>query len=102
MNQAVWDYLAELQARNYSRSRINQIRHAMELLIVYLQEHHRITEWREVGENQIYEFAAWIGTKYRTSTDGYVAMNTLKQWLSCVRVFFSWMKARSRLLYNPA
>src|SRR5213075_3547871 len=101
MHEDVIDYLNWLQARNYSRSRINQLRHALELLINYLTQQHQISAWREVSAEHIYQFAGWLGTgyrkRYRGAQNKYISLSTVMQWLSCVRVFLHWMVTARRL-----
>jgi len=105
MNDDLIEYLQRLQACHYSASRITQMRYAVELLISYVREQHQVSDWREVTAEHIYQFAGWLGTRYRKSYGGtensLVSLSTIRQWLSCVRVFLHWQVTEQRLMQNP-
>jgi integrase/recombinase XerD len=102
MNRAHADYLSDLQSRRYSSSRLIHVRRTVELLILYLKESHRITDWRAVNESHLRSFAVFAATRHRTPKDNYISADTLRQWLSCVRGFFAWMNETGRLIHNPS
>lgn len=102
MNRALSDHLAQLEARGYSRSRLSLIRRTTEMLMLYLRESHAISDWRAVSENHLREFAIFAATRHRTSTGKQVSAGTLRQWVSCLRSFFGWMRATGRMVYDPS
>jgi integrase/recombinase XerD len=102
MNKALADYLAELESRRYSHSRLTHVRRTIELLTLYLKEAHHIADWRAVNESHLRAFAVFAATRHQTPKGKLVSSGTLRQWLSCVRGFFAWMTAAGRLVHNPA
>ena len=102
MNRVVADYLAELESRRHSSSRLTHVRRTHEMLMLYLKEAHPLADWRAVNENHLRDFAVFAATRHRTPKDKLVSPDTLRQWLSCVRGFFSWMNLTGRLVHNPA
>lgn len=102
MNQSLTDYLAELESRRYSSSRLTHVRRTIELLMLYSKEAHRITDWRAVNESHLRGFAVFARTRHRTPKDQPISPNSLRQWLSCVRGFFAWMSESGRLVHDPS
>jgi integrase/recombinase XerD len=102
MNKALADYLAELESRRYSHSRLTHVRRTIELLTLYLKEAHHIADWRAVNESHLRAFAVFAATRHQTPKGKLVSPGTLRQWLSCVRGFFAWMNESGRLVHNPA
>jgi integrase/recombinase XerD len=96
------EYLRELRARNYSASRLIHVGRAVSLLTLYLEEAHRVCDWREVELFHLQGFTVFAATRYRTPRGRLIGAGTLRQWLSCVRVFFAWMRSRGRLTCDPA
>jgi integrase/recombinase XerD len=96
------DYLSELRARNYSNSRLLHVQRAVWVLTLYLREAHQVSDWREVRLAHLQGFTVFASERYRTPNERLVGVNTLRQWLSCVRGFFAWMSLRERLDSNPA
>jgi integrase/recombinase XerD len=102
MNKALADYLAELESRRYSHSRLTHVRRTIELLMLYLKESHQLADWRAVNESHLRAFAVFAATRHQTPKGKLVSPGTLRQWLSCVRGFFSWMNQSGRLVHDPA
>jgi integrase/recombinase XerD len=102
MNKALADYLAELESRRYSGSRLTHVRRTIEMLMLYLKEAHQLTVWRAVNENHLRGFAVFAATRHRTAQGNLVSPDTLRQWLSCVRGFFRWMNESGRLVHDPS
>ena len=102
MNQPLTDYLAELESRRYSHSRLTHVRRTIELLMLYLKESHQLSDWRAVNESHLRSFAVFAGTRHHTPKGKLVSPGTLRQWLSCVRGFFAWMNESGRLVHDPA
>jgi integrase/recombinase XerD len=102
MNKALADYLAELESRRYSQSRLTHVRRTIELLMLYLKESHQLSDWRAVNESHLRAFAVFAATRHRTRKGKFVSADTLRQWLSCLRGFFAWMNQSGRLIHDPA
>src|SRR5882672_211394 len=102
MNRAVDAYLAELEARGFSRSRRHHSARTLERLILYLREAHSITDWRAVNETQLRDFAVYAATRHRSPRGKLISAATLRQWLSIVRCFFAWQCTHGHLLHSPA
>jgi integrase/recombinase XerD len=102
MNKALADYLAELESRRYSGSRLAHVRRTIEMLTLYLKEAHRLTDWRAVNESHLRAFAVFGATRHRTTKGNLVSPDTLRQWLSCLRGFFGWMNETGRLVHDPS
>jgi integrase/recombinase XerD len=102
MNRALDNYLADLQSRCYSSSRLTHVRRTVELLMLYLKETHQITDWRAVNESHLRGFAIFAATRHRTPKGKYLSPGTLRQWLSCIRGFFAWMNEAGRLVHNAS
>ena len=102
MNRALDNYLAELQSRRYSSSRLTHVRRTVELLMLYLKETHQITDWRAVNESHLRGFAVFAATRHRTPKGNYISAGTLRQWLSCIRGFFAWMNETGHLIHDPS
>ena len=102
MNKALADYLAELESRRYSYSRLTHVRRTIEMLMLYLKEAHQLDDWRAVNESHLRAFAVFAATGHRTTKGNLVLPDTLRQWLSCLRCFFAWMNESGRLVHNPA
>lgn len=102
MNKALADYLAELESRRYSASRLTHVRRTIEMLMLYLKESHQLGDWRTVNESHLRAFAVFARTRHHTPKGKLVSPGTLRQWLSCVRGFFAWMTAAGRLVHDPA
>ena len=102
MNKALADYLAELESRRYSGSRLVHVRRTIEMLMLYLKEAHQLTDWRAVNEGHLRDFAVFAATRHRTTKGNLVSPDTLRQWLSCVRSFFGWMTESGRLVHDPS
>ena len=102
MNKALADYLAELESRRYSGSRLTHVRRTIEMLMLYLKEAHQLTDWRAVNESHLRSFAVFAATRHRTTKGNLVSPDTLRQWLSCVRGFFGWMNESGRLVHDPS
>ncbi|MFY9553178.1 MAG: hypothetical protein WAV47_00515, partial [Blastocatellia bacterium] len=62
MNKALADYLAELESRRYSGSRLAHVRRTIEMLVLYLKEAHRLADWRAVNESHLRGFAVYAAT----------------------------------------
>jgi integrase/recombinase XerD len=102
MNKALAEYLAELESRRYSGSRLAHVRRTIEMLMLYLKEAHQLTDWRAVNEGHLPAFAVFAATRHRTTKGNLVSPDTLRQWLSCVRGFFGWMNQTGRLVHDPS
>jgi len=102
MNQPLTDYLAELESRRYSQSRLAHVRRTIELLTLYLKESHQLADWRAVNESHLRACAVFASTRHQTPKGKLVSPGTLRQWLSCLRGFFAWMNESGRLVHNPA
>jgi site-specific recombinase XerC len=102
MNRAVDAYLAELDARRFSHSRRHHVARTLERLLLYLREAHQVSDWRVVNETQFRDFAVYAATRHRTPKRKPISAATLRQWLSIIRSFFSWLNHNGRLLHNPA
>jgi len=102
MSRALEDHLRELEARGYSQSRLTHVRRTIEMLMLYLRESHSISDWRAVSESHLREFAIFAATRHRTPTGKLVSPNTMRQWLSCLRSFFAWMRDTGRLVADPS
>lgn len=101
-SSALESYLAELESRRYSQSRLTHVRRTIELLTLYLKESHQLADWRAVNESHLRAFAVFAATRHHTPKGKLVSSGTLRQWLSCVRGFLAWMTAAGRLVHNPA
>jgi integrase/recombinase XerD len=102
MNAALEAYLAELEARRCSPSRRHHVARTLDRLLLYLRETHSLTDWRSVNETQLRDFIVYAATRHRTPKGRSVSATTLRQWLSIIRSFFSWLNRNGRLLHNPA
>ena len=102
MNRAIDAYLAELEALRFSHSRRLHAARTLERLLIYMREAHSITDWRTVNESQLRDFARYAATRHRSPTGQRISAATLRQWLSIVRSFFSWLHRNGHLLHNPA
>ncbi len=102
MNRALDAYLAELEARHFSRSRRHHSARTLERLILYLREAHRITDWRAVNETHLRDFAVYAATRHRSPQAKHISAATLRQWLSIIRCFFAWQCTHGQLLHSPA
>ena len=102
MIRALADYLAELESRRYSGSRLTHVRRTVELLMLYLKESYQIDDWRAVNESHLRAFAVFAATRHRTRKGELVSPGTFRQWLSCVRGFLAWMNQTGRLVHDPA
>jgi integrase/recombinase XerD len=102
MNKALAHYLAELESRRYSGSRLAHVRRTIEMLMLYLKEAHQLTDWRAVNENHLHAFAVFAATRHRTPKGKLVSPDTLRQWLSCLRGFLGWMNESGRLVHDPS
>jgi integrase/recombinase XerD len=102
VNKALADYLAELESRRYSGSRLTHVKRTIEMLMLYLKEAHRLADWRAVNESHLRGFAVFAATRHRTAKGNLVSPDTLRQWLSCIRSFFVWMNETGRLVHDPA
>jgi integrase/recombinase XerD len=102
MNKALADYLAEIESRRYSGSRLTHVTRTIEMLMLYLKEAHQLTDWRAVNESHLRGFAVFAAARHRTPKGKYVSPDTLRQWLSCVRGFFAWMNLTGRLVHDPS
>jgi integrase/recombinase XerD len=102
MNRAIDAYLAELEARRYSHSRRLHAARTLEGLLLYMREAHSITDWRAVNESQLRDFALYAATRHRSPKGQRISAATLRQWLSIMRSFFSWLHRNGHLLHNPA
>ena len=102
MNRAVDAYLADLEVRRFSYSRRHHSARTLERLVLYLREAHHVTDWRAVNETHLRDFAVYAATRHRTPKGKTVSATTLRQWLSIIRSFFSWLNCNGRLLHNPS
>src|SRR4051812_36740994 len=102
MNREIDAYLAELEARRFSHSRRYHIARTLERLLLYLREAHSITDWRAVNETHLRDFAVYAATRHRTPKGKLISATTLRQWLSMIRSFFTWLNHTGQLLHNPA
>lgn len=102
MNKALADYLAELESRRYSHSRLTHVRRTIELLMLYMKESHQLADWRALNESHLRGFAVYAATRHRTPKGKLVSADTLRQWLSCLRGFFAWMNQTGRLIHDPS
>ena len=73
MNKALADYLAELESRRYSGSRLAHVRRTIEMLMLYLKEAHQLTDWRAVNESHLRGFAVFAATRHRTAKGNLVS-----------------------------
>ncbi|MGH9971776.1 MAG: tyrosine-type recombinase/integrase [Pyrinomonadaceae bacterium] len=101
MNRAIDAYLAELEARRFSHSRRYHSGRTLERLLLYLREAHQVTDWRAVNETQLRDFAVFAATRHRTPRGKLISAATLRQWLSIIRSFFTWLNRNGHLLHNP-
>lgn len=102
MNRALAAYLAELEARRCSHSRRHHAARILEHLLIYMREAHSITDWRTVHESQLRDFALYAATRHRSPRGKRISAATLRQWLSIMRSFFTWLNRNGHLLHNPA
>jgi integrase/recombinase XerD len=102
MMNAVNAYLLDMEARRLSRSRRNQSRRALGLLMVWLCEAHAIDDWRAVSESHLRGFLVYWQRDYRTARGEQVKAESIKTLLACIRGFFAWQYQRGRLLYDPS
>lgn len=102
MHRAVAAYLADLEARRFSRSRRSHSEYTLHLLMTWLSEAHRVDDWRAVTESHLRGFLVYAQTQHCTPQGRQVSPRTVKQWLTVIRVFLTWMQQRGRLLSNPA
>jgi integrase/recombinase XerD len=102
MNAAIEAYLAELEARRFSHSRRYHAARTLERLLLYLHESHRVNDWRTVNETQLRDFTVYAATRHHTLKGKLISAATLRQWLSMIRSFFTWLNHTGRLLHNPA
>jgi len=102
MNCAIDAYLVELEARRFSHSRLDHVARTLERLLLYLRETHQVTDWRTVNETQLRDFVVYAATRHRTPKAKQISATTLRQWLSIIRSFFSWLNLTGHLLHNPA
>jgi integrase/recombinase XerD len=71
-------------------------------LLIYMREAHSITDWRAVHESQLRDFALYAATRHRSPSGQRISAATLRQWLSIMRSFFTWLNRNGHLLHNPA
>ena len=102
MNRPIDAYLAELEARRFSHSRRDHVTRTVERLLLYLRETHQVTDWRAVNESHLRDFVVYAATRHRTRKGKHIFAATLRQWLSIIRSFFSWLNRNGHLLHNPA
>ncbi len=102
MSHWLEEYLRELQSRNYSPSRLTHVRRTVEMLMVYLREAYRVSDWREVKASHLRGFVVYASERYRTTKGERVRASSLRQWVSCLRGFFRWMGESRRLIADPA
>lgn len=102
MQQAVADYLHQLESLNYSWSRLTHTARTLEKLMLYLREDHSLTDWREVTDRYLAAFALYLADRYRTPQGQPVSVETRRQGLSILRRFFAWMQQTGRLIHDPA
>jgi integrase/recombinase XerD len=102
MNRAVDAYLAELEARRYSHSRRLHAARTLERLLLYMREAHSITDWRAINESQLRDFAVYAAIRHCTPKGRPISAASLRQWLSIIRSFLSWLHRTGHLLHNPA
>jgi integrase/recombinase XerD len=102
MNAAIEAYLAELEARRFSHSRRYHAARTLERLLLYLHESHRVNDWRTVNETQLRDFTVYAATRHHTLKGKLISAATLRQWLSMIRSFFTWLNHTGPLLHNPA
>lgn len=101
MRREVKEYLDYLTAINSSSKRINGMRYCIDKLIVYLQEQ-GITKWGIAGEKELSGFSEWLKTDYRERNSKEISGHSLQRWVSCMKVFYRWLKTSGRILHNPA
>lgn len=102
MRSDLSDYLSELRVRNYSTSRLLHVQRAVWMLMLYLEESDHLCDWHEVRLRHLQGFTVFTSERYRTPRGRLIGASTLRQLLSCVRVFFAWMKVQGRLACDPA
>ena len=101
MNRAVDAYLAELEALRCSHSRRHHAARTLERLLIYMREAHSITDWWAVNEPQLRDFALYAATRHCSPSGKRISAATLRQWLSIMRSFFTWLNRNGHLLHNP-
>jgi integrase/recombinase XerD len=102
MERAVAAYIADLEARRFSLSRRSMSEYALWLLIAWLAEKHRISDWREVSESHLRGFLLYAERDHRSPQGRPLTAGTRKQWLAVIRGFFAWLHRRGRIIHNPA
>ncbi|KAF0249112.1 MAG: integrase/recombinase XerD [bacterium] len=102
MRELIPVYLLQLQAKNYSPSTLKQRNRAVEKLIFYLETHLKLTSFNEVTKKDLEGFSLWLEKDYLKTSSELISKGSLKQWLSCIKKFFSWMSQQKTILANPA
>jgi integrase/recombinase XerD len=95
-------YLLQLQAKNYSPSTLKQRNRAVGKLIYYLEAYTKVTNFNEITKEDLEDFSLWLEKDYLTTSSELISKGSLKQWLSCIKKFFSWMSQQKTILANPA
>ena len=102
MRQVLSVYLLHLQAKNYSPSTLKQRNRAVEKLIYYLETYTECSSFNEVTKKDLEEFSLWLEKDYLKTSLELISKGSLKQWLSCIRKFFSFLIQQKKILANPA
>lgn len=102
MIPAIADYLHHLQSRHLSRSRLSHSRRTLDRLLAFLLTRADVRDWTDVTPAHLHAFADFLAQEYRTDRGQPVTPATRRQWLSCVRCFFTWLARTRRRLDNPA
>lgn len=102
MRQLLELYLLELQAKNYSPSTAKQRNRAVEKLIFYLETYLKYSNFNEITKKDLEGFALWLEKDYLTTSLEVISKSSLRQWISCVRRFFSFLVQQKHIIANPA
>ncbi|MBL8194614.1 MAG: tyrosine-type recombinase/integrase [Blastocatellia bacterium] len=95
-------YLLELQAKNYSPSTAKQRNRAVEKLVFYLETHLKYSNFNEISKKDLEKFVLWLEKEYLTASSEVISKGSLRQWVSCVRRFFSFLVQQKHIIANPA
>lgn len=100
--QDISAYLDCLEGKNLSASYQKSSAHALNLLLLYLEEAHGRNDWRAVGIQHLRGFAVFLRERHRTTKGKQVSRDSIRLWLSRLRCFFRWMRQTGRLAQDPA
>jgi integrase/recombinase XerD len=102
MLEAVEIFLKEKIAQHSSASLLYGLRSAIAQFIEYLRAGRQISNWQEVTTADLRSFADWAFNEYHSKQGEAIKRNTVRLWMSRLRVFFGWLRERNYILDNPA